>query len=159
MRSTNTCQTYLYMFRYGFSCQRKTPRVLVFNHLPIFLNRFHQHETTKNSIADTDLCFLQLVNTHLFIDLTDSRKSVAFIYKTSNFNIFLLLGNWSCEQRKRHDNLHCKLIFPMHAWSATCGETILISCMKNYIYNLQFFLERKVNTPENACIFDTSIWP
>lgn len=121
------------MFRYGFSCQRKTPRVLVFNHLPIFLNRFHQHETTKNSIADSDLCFLQLVNTHLFIDLTDSRKSVAFIYKTSNFNIFLLLGTWSCEQRKRHDNLHCKLIFPMHAWSATCGETILISCMKNYI--------------------------
>lgn len=58
MRSTNTRQTYLYMFRYGFSCSRKTPRVLVFNHLPIFLNRFHQHETTKNSIADSDLCFL-----------------------------------------------------------------------------------------------------
>lgn len=47
------------MFRYGFSSLRKTPRVLVFlNHLPIFLNRFHQHETTKNSIADSDLCFL-----------------------------------------------------------------------------------------------------
>lgn len=121
------------MFRYGFSCQRKTPRVLVFNHLPIFLNRFHQHETTKNSIADSDLCFLQLVNTHLFIDLTDSRENVCLHLQDFEFQYISIARDLVLRTKKSHDNLHCKLIFSMHAWSATCGETILISCMKNYI--------------------------